>query len=338
MIDGRFFFEISPDKLLFGVGPWTEATETTEWKIAILPFKPLNGVSPRFLTASRWEILDRAHLSARGSTTKIPALDWTPSHRRNFTRAFEDLQSLIQQNIAHKGVPFAWEQASFDSSPRLWENLLSQVKNLAPHLHAYGAELSDESVVGATPEWLFHMDSHTLNTMAVAATRWKGQEREFGIEKKEAAEHQWVVDDISARLAPYGKVTLGERLWVSAGELEHLKTPITLQSQKPLNAEEMLALLHPTPAVGVFPRTPAAQKWMDTLPGHEIRADFAAPWVVKHQDGRAWALVALRQIRLRPDHVWIPAGCGVVATSQEEAEWKEIQQKIHSVKKNWGLV
>ena len=154
MIDGRFFFEISPDKLLFGVGPWTEATETTEWKIAILPFKPLSGVSPRFLTASRWEIVDRAKLSARGSTTKIPALDWTPSLRKNFTRAFEDLQSLIQQNIAHKGVPFAWEQASFDSSPRLWENLLSQVKNLAPHLHAYGAELSDESVVGATPALL----------------------------------------------------------------------------------------------------------------------------------------------------------------------------------------
>jgi isochorismate synthase EntC len=338
MITGRFFLEISPDQLLVGEGPWTVAPEEAEWKIAIMPFKPLPGVSPSFLTASRWQIVNRAQLSAQGNASPLPTLKWTPSPRANFTRAFEGLQSLIKDHNIRKGVPFGWEQATFPNSQSLWKNLLFQVKNLPPHLHAYGAELANESVVGATPEWLFHMDSHTLNTMAVAATRWKGQQRGSGIEDKEATEHQWVVDDIVSRLRSFGDVSLGERRWVSAGELEHLKTPITLHAHRPLIAEDMLALLHPTPAVGVFPRTPVAQKWLDTLPGHEIRADFAAPWVVKHRDGRAFGLVALRQIRLRPDHVWIPAGCGVVATSQEEAEWKEIQQKIQSVKKNWALV
>ncbi len=59
--------------------------------------------------------------------------------------------------------------------------------------------------------------------------------------------------------------------------------------------------------------------------------------MVTHRDGRAWAMVALRQIRLRENEIFIPAGCGVVAESVEEVEWKEIQEKINSVKKVWGL-
>jgi isochorismate synthase EntC len=47
--------------------------------------------------------------------------------------------------------------------------------------------------------------------------------------------------------------------------------------------------------------------------------------------------VGIRQLRLSEHELWIPAGCGVVQDSDEEVEWREIEQKILSVKKGWGL-
>ncbi len=339
MVTGRFFLEISPDEILCGWGPWTPAPEGAEWKIAVLPFKPLGDIRPSFLGATRWEILSREDLARTGKPGVQTSLEWHSSSPALFNRAFQDLQGLIKQGLAHKGVPFAWAQAPCANAPLLWEGLVAQVGHLPAHLHAYGAQGDSEAVVGASPEWLFRIERgrRVLHTMALAATRWPGQERAANIDEKEHVEHRMVVDDIVARLRPFGEVITGATAWAPAGKIEHLKTAITLHATADLDPAEMVRLLHPTPAMGVFPRTPAAQHWLDTLPGHEIRADFAAPWVVEHRDGRAWALVAIRQIRLRPDHLWIPAGCGVVAASEEEAEWNEIHAKIRTVKETWAL-
>jgi menaquinone-specific isochorismate synthase len=339
MVTGRFFLEISPGEILCGWGPWAAAPEGCEWKIAVLPFKPLGDIRPRFLGATRWEILTREQLARTGIPGVPPPLQWSSSPPADFSRAFQDLQHLIRRGQAHKGVPFAWSQAPCADAVRLWEGFVSLVANIPAHLLVYGAQGDDEAVIGASPEWLFRIegDKRVLHTMAVAATRWPGQERAANIDEKEHVEHRLVVDDIVARLRPFGTVTTGATAWAPAGKLEHLKTAITLHAHTDLDAAKMLQVLHPTPAMGVFPRTAEAQNWLDTLPGHEIRADFAAPWVVEHRDGRAWALVAIRQIRMRPDHLWIPAGCGVVAASEEEAEWNEIHAKIRTVKETWAL-
>lgn len=341
MIAGRYFFEISPGKILLMEGPWSASTSDTEWEIAIMPFKPVQGVSPSFLNARRVSFVGREELP-RLANGNIPSnLVWRQSDRAVFQKSFRELQALIQQGLATKGVPWGFQTAHFPKAQRLWQELLARTPQISPGLTLYGAELASEAVLGASPEWLFRIEEggQTLTTVALAGTRWPGQVRDETQEKKDAREHQLVVEDIVRRLRPFGDVTTGERSWRSAGLVEHLHTPITLHSSLKLDVSELVAALHPTPAVGVFPRTAAALKWQDDLPGHEVRADFAAPWIVRHRgDGRAWALVALRQVRLRENEIFIPAGCGVIADSVEEVEWKEIQEKIHSVKLAWGLV
>jgi len=340
MIAGRFFFEISPNQILLMEGPWSSSSQGAEWEIAILPFKPLKGVSPSFLNAERVSLVSREELTRGNSLNSVPHLEWSTSPRQDFQKSFQELQTLIRQGWAQKGVPWASQRANLPNARILWDSVLKHCTTLAQTLTLYGAEFPNESVLGATPEWLFRIEAggKKLHTLALAGTRWPEQARPDSQEKKDAREHELVVEDIVQRLKPFGRVTLGERSWRAAGGVEHLHTPIELVSETTLDAVELLSVLHPTPAVGVFPRTPAALQWLAELPGHETRADFAAPWVVRHRgDGRAWALVALRQLRLRDDHVFIPAGCGVLADSVEEVEWKEIQEKIHSVKRAWGL-
>lgn len=324
-------------------GPWTQTSAealASEWEIAILPFKPLKGVSPNFLNARRARVIKREDLAQLSTAPTSVQLTWTNSERLLFQTSFKELQALIQQGLVTKGVPWAYQSAPWENACTQWMQFLARARAISPNLTLYGAELSAEAVLGATPEWLFRIEAggRTLHTLALAGTRWVNQSRPEAQEKKDAREHQLVVEDIREKLLRFGRVTTGECTWKKAGSIEHLHTPITLEANEKLDVAELLSVLHPTPAVGVTPHTPAALAWQDKLPGHEQRADFAAPWVVRNRvDGRAWALVALRQIRLRPDHVIIPAGCGVIADSIEEVEWNEIQEKILSVKRAWGL-
>jgi len=340
MVEGRLIFEISPNQILLAEGPWDVSSEGAEWEIAIMPFKPLSQNSPRFLNARRSRIVGREELSQCGKGLEFPKLDFHSSAHEHFITSFRELQSLIATNKAKKGVPWAYQSAPLADAVSYWGDALKKAASIGPELVLYGAEMGHENVLGATPEWLFKIESGglKLHTMALAGTRWTNQQRTPDQEKKDALEHALVVENIHDNLRPFGKVTTGSMSWVKAGSVEHLKTAIELVADQKLDAIEMLKVLHPTPAVGVFPRTPEALDWLHSLPGHETRADFGAPWVVRNTvDGRAWALVALRQIRLRLNEVFIPAGCGVVAGSNVEVEWREIQEKILSVKKCWGL-
>lgn len=341
MLEGRFFLELSPDEILLCEGPYEpSSSKGFPWEIAILPFKPVSLNSPRFLNAKRSQIVRREDLSQCAKGKAPQNLIFSTSERALFSKSFASLKGLMAQGHALKGVPWAYQSAPLKEAGTFWEALLARIPNIPPSLALYGAQMADASVLGASPEWLFRIfdEGKTLETVALAGTRWPGQNRLPQIENKDAFEHELVVKQIYDRLAPLGHVTLGERAWVRAASVEHLKTPIWLESDTVLDPVKMLELLHPTPAVGVFPRSPEAQDWLYGLPYNEMRGDFAAPWVVRNtQDHRAWALVGIRQVRLRGDEVIIPAGCGVVSDSIEEVEWQEIQEKILSVKKGWGL-
>jgi isochorismate synthase EntC len=341
MLQGRFFLELNPNQILLCEGPWIPSTGEDPWEIAILPFKPLTTNSPRFLNAKRSTIVSREDLSQCANGKRPQNLDFSSSNREIFTKSFEKLKNLIQTTTLLKGVPWAFQTAPAKQSYHFWESLLGRTESLPQGLNLYGAELVGESILGASPEWLFRISAGAmeLETVALAGTRWPDQNRSEAIEKKDAFEHELVVNEICSKLKSFGEVIIGEKSWVKAASVEHLKTTIKLKATQKLDPVTMLSLLHPTPAVGVFPHTPEGDQWLYELPFHEERKDFAAPWVVHNrQDGRAWALVGIRQIRLRENDIMIPAGCGVVSDSVEEVEWSEIQEKIQSVKKGWGLL
>jgi salicylate biosynthesis isochorismate synthase len=343
MNQGRFFLEIHPNQILWLEGPWVEAssTQNSPWEFCIMPFKPLSSNSPRFLAAKRSTILNRELLSQCGRGKILENLVFSDSERSLFTQSFQTLQSLIDSGQLLKGVPWAYESAQYSQAYELFEAFLKRSIHISSSLALYGSQEDQKAVLGASPEWLFRIapGGKSLETFAIAGTRWQGQVRTEQLETKDRFEHELVVQAIIRKLSPYGVVTAGQAQWVKAQLVEHLKTPIHLNASSFLDATEMLHLLHPTPAVGIFPHTKAGENWLYSLPGQDIREDFAAPWIVRHRGDRsAYALVGIRQIRMNNQGIIIPAGCGVVKDSQEEVEWNEIKAKIKSVKKGWGLI
>jgi menaquinone-specific isochorismate synthase len=108
----------------------------------------------------------------------------------------------------------------------------------------------------------------------------------------------------------------------SAGERAHpgLRVPTALQ---------LVARVHPTPAVGGTP-TDEAVAYIGEVEGFD-RGRYAGPvgWMDARGDG-SWA-IGLRSAHVDGDHASIYAGVGVVAGSRPEAELEETQLKLQAL-------
>ncbi|MGI8493282.1 MAG: isochorismate synthase [Acidimicrobiales bacterium] len=152
---------------------------------------------------------------------------------------------------------------------------------------------------------------------------------------KDRQEHQFVVDTLAGALAP-----LCESLDVPATpsvlglrNVSHLVTAITgrlapTDGRLP-SALELVAGVHPTPAVAGTPTTEAV-KYLQAVEGFD-RGCYAGPvgWVDAAGDGR-WA-VGIRSAQVERAHATLYAGVGVVAGSDPDAELAETQLKLQAL-------
>jgi len=180
MLEGRFFLELSPDEILLCEGPFEPSgSSDSPWEIAILPFKPVSLNSPRFLNAKRSQIVRREDLSQCAKGKAPQNLIFTPSERALFTKSFASLKGLMDQGLALKGVPWAYQSAPLKEAGTFFESLLARIPNIPPSLALYGAQMREVSVLGASPEWLFRIseEGKVLETVALAGTRWPGDRK-----------------------------------------------------------------------------------------------------------------------------------------------------------------
>jgi len=90
---------------------------------------------------------------------------------------------------------------------------------------------------------------------------------------------------------------------------------------------EVLLRLHPTPAVGGFPRETALAAIRELE--HDARGWYAGPvgWIARDQ---AEFAVAIRSAMLRERDAIVFAGAGIVAGSVPQREWRETEDKAHA--------
>jgi menaquinone-specific isochorismate synthase len=196
-----------------------------------------------------------------------------------------------------------------------------------------------QSFIGASPERLIHMHNRELTTDALAGSAPRGKtavedaylaNRLLGSEK-EMREHQVVIDFITDCLVRLG--LLPQRSprpqLLQLSNIQHLQTPI--QARVPANVHllEILAELHPTPAVAGAPRDITCQR----IRRYETfeRALYAAPlgWV-DHQ-GNGEFMVGIRSALVDGCQARLYAGAGIVAGSDPEKELAEIKLKLQAL-------
>lgn len=196
-------------------------------------------------------------------------------------------------------------------------------------------ERGGHAFVGATPERLVRVKGCEVATDALAGSLPRKRDedpeplaRALLASDKNRREHQAVVHAIRTVLE-----SLCERLDVPCEpqvrvlpNLVHLWSPMAGRLKQCMHPLDLVARLHPTPAIAGTPREFAVD-WLTRNEPHG-RGWFSGPvgWFDAHGDGAF--VVALRSMLLHRSDAWLYAGAGIVAGSDPDAEYEETQAKL----------
>ncbi|QGN06999.1 isochorismate synthase [Halorhabdus sp. CBA1104] len=191
---------------------------------------------------------------------------------------------------------------------------------------------------GATPERLVARRGRTVETAALAGSTGRGEtnaEDEWLAEQlhdseKDSHEHALVVEAIREQLDGVAEtVATGERSIRQLATVQHLRTPIQATLAEDIHVLSLVAQLHPTPAVGGLPPNAALSAIRDAEAFD--RGWYAAPigWFDAAGDGTF--AVGIRSALARDQQATLFAGAGIVADSDPDEEWDEIQLKYQPI-------
>ncbi|HEY8278840.1 MAG TPA: chorismate-binding protein [Bdellovibrionota bacterium] len=254
----------------------------------------------------------------------------------------QTVQAQISAGFARKLVPA--REVSCEVSPEEYSDLLSSIGHrlFAPFMsNAYRFIVKSGSSVffGATPELLFSREGGKILIHSIAGTRPLPdgtQEEKVSAEllasAKDRAEHAWVVQGIreSLRGLDIHLTHPTEPRILRVPGLLHLYTPMTADDDPAIPGERLIDALHPTPAIGGWPREGA----MNFLFEQETwdRGLFSAPLLIR-SPGRELCLVGIRSGLLTRNSLHFFAGAGYVSGSDPGSEWDETERKLGVMQK-----
>lgn len=215
--------------------------------------------------------------------------------------------------------------------------LLRQLHQIYPECTVFSFSLGEGSTfLGASPERLVSLRRGCFLIDALAGSVPRGltpaQDHQLGQQvlasAKDRDEHDLVVTGILrqlARLGLKGSFPAVPHL-LKLSTIQHLHTPIQGCVSQDLTALDLVAALHPTPAVAGTP-TDLACDLIRRWEGFD-RSLYAAPlgWIDAQGEGEF--VVGIRSALLEPSRLCLFAGAGIVKDSDPEREIAEVHLKL----------
>lgn len=223
-------------------------------------------------------------------------------------------------------------------------DVLTRLRQHYPEAYLFAIQRGERYFVGATPERLVDARNGRISTMALAGTAARGasptEDRQIGIDLlhslKNSSEHRLVVEMINQALQTFCtnvQVASAPRL-LKLKNVQHLETDISGELRPGHSILEIVASLHPTPAVGGVP----LQEAMEVIrTGEKLdRGWYAGPVGWLDARGNGEFAVALRSGLLENAQATLFAGCGIVAGSDPDSEYTESCLKLQVMLRGLG--
>lgn len=264
---------------------------------------------------------------------------WIEPSFGEFSADFKKIKDQLNHSHLMKAVPIVFSKSAWVPTDGDLIQMLLSLTSAPSNLHVYGFWNSQEGMLGATPEILFQIDGDQLRSMALAGTlprQNQSQPSELFQNQKEMTEHAFVKDDLQFKLSKWGDVWTSPTTVLELPGLFHLCTDFSISNSNHWNLYELIKELHPTPALGPYPRNDF-WNWHKTLNNQTNRNYFGAPWIFQKNKQQYTCLVAIRNIQWNSSGTRIGSGCGIVKESQLDLEWEELFQKRRSVMKLLGI-
>jgi len=199
--------------------------------------------------------------------------------------------------------------------------------------------------IGGTPERLYSRHERLLQTEAIAGTRPRGksleEDQNLGDEllnsDKDMREHLFVVHSLKSILHQlcHSVGQTRKPSLLKLNKVQHLYTPCNGILFDEVSDADLLPMLHPTPAVGGYPKEQALMAIKAIEPFE--RGWYAGPvgWVGHNA---AEFAVAIRSGLVEDNKLSLFSGAGIVQGSKPEEEWQEIENKIGCFVQIFGCV
>ena len=221
---------------------------------------------------------------------------------------------------------------------------LQRLRESYPAAFVFAVQRGERFFIGATPERLVQAQDGQIHTMALAGSarrgETEGEDAQLGTEllqsEKDNSEHAIVVAMVREALESHCtnvRVSAAPQL-LKLKNLQHLKTPIAGELVPGRCILDVLADLHPTPAVGGFPR----HVTLETIRNTEKldRGWYAGPLGWIGAGGHGEFAVALRSGLIDGSKATLFAGCGIVSNSDPQAEYAESDLKFQVMLRGLG--
>jgi isochorismate synthase len=197
--------------------------------------------------------------------------------------------------------------------------------------------------LGASPEQLLKANKNEFETIALAGTQKDNGLVEITWEKKEKEEQQFVTDYIVTKLENVAsEVLISKPYSIKAGNIWHIKTDISGVLNSDFSLEQVIGLLHPTPAVCGLPKEKSKAFILENenydrsfYTGFlgELNSSFTTDPV----SSDLFVNLRCMQIESASEHemtkAYLYMGCGITKDSIPEKEWSESINKSMTMKK-----
>ena len=293
------------------------------------------NLTQQLLTALEAQPREQSDIALNG----VPEMD----HRNQWFSLVNGAKKAIHEQQLAKVVTARHLSLQTDS-PLDEISILNYLAKKYPTCLLLGLSFGDKTVVAATPERMIGLEHGTIYCDALGGTSESSddtlqskQETESLLQNiKLRHEHQLVVDHLQQRLlALCNQLSIPDiPKLMPLGSLQHLWTPIEGKCFPKVSLFDLIAALHPTPAVAGTPAA-EAQRWIAAHePFHRGWYSGGVGWI--QADGNGEVAVLLRTALISGRHIDLYAGAGIVADSDPIAEWNETELKLNAVLAAFG--
>ncbi len=267
-----------------------------------------------------------------------PASEWTSM--------VENVVEKIRQGTFEKVVLARDIQLVLDDPSETFDitSTLQRLRENYPGAYVFAIQRGESFFIGATPERLVLAQDGQIHTMALAGSVRRGEteveDTQLGAEllqsEKNMNEHVIVVAMVQEALKNHCtnvQVSITPQL-LKLKNLQHLQTPITGDLIPGRCILDVMSDLHPTPAVGGFPRNAALEEIRNTE--KLDRGWYAGPLGWIGASGHGEFAVALRSGLIDGTKATLFAGCGIVSSSEPQSEYAESWWKFQVMLRGLG--
>ena len=264
-----------------------------------------------------------------------------PEHETGEARYKEYVRKIRQYILdgdCMQVVPSQRMKLKFTDNPL---SLYRALRTLNPSPYMFYYDFGDFHIVGSSPEILVRRERDTIIVRPIAGTRLRGKtpaedlanEHDLLHDAKEIAEHVMLIDlgrnDVG-RVSQTGQVNVTDKMVIERySHVMHIVSNVEGHLQDGINNMDILAATFPAGTLSGAPKVRALEIIEELEPAKRcIYGGAVGCWSFNNDMDLA---IAIRTAVIKNQTLYVQSGGGIVADSEEEAEWQETQNKARAV-------